>query len=819
MPIILLGRRRQAGAAPFEFSSRIRLTPRRTAFVFRSYVRPPENVPFAFGSLIRLRTARMAVRFTSYAGLRPGSSGGSPGLPPGTPVNVIPGAIPKRWELSCPLGRAVRSSYQHDGETETVTLTLKTDARPGETLKVFASLGDAPAIARHLTVDRRQYEITRSRTEGTTTVIRAYNAAAERARTFALPELVEWVRSPRLDYPGDYVTQPGLLPASPPPLPPLRRVGVSDLVRRGCAAAGVPFSLIGPDPFAGETWQEKRREYSTGGRTPADLFGDTYGALGYRLIVRGDALYGVPPGESLTGEGDAFTRCEIESLTERGEGAQVPGRIRLSAAERTVLGPVVPRDPDSDPEEAEEGEQTEEDKRRSWKETTPTENGFTVSTGYVWNGLLRQEQQVEIGRVEVTEGVPPDQIDRYGLSGGYRAVPIYAHNEDGSQGALTSYSVTRTFDRVLISDTKTTYSYHPDCPEALVRQQTTKRGFGYTLSTQARMVGVSGTLFSASLPGGDLVENQTEIITQAWYEEGDLAGYLKSRRTAGKRLVSVEQARAEDEPDQRGPLQSREYVTQTLGEVYRKIGPVWHRHYGTTGGATVPLYDLDSQEAVRLTVRTGALQTGSEVMRNEPPRVEWPKRGQTPEEGEGADTDPDGRLRNEISLPQHAAWRVEGGGTGTAEQTFGMLETPTKLPWFAALIAHANGPRVVQEAQLSVPRGLLPGALISSPVSGVVESLSISTDGPKGTASLTAAQVTAPPLTDLPWAAENDRERGFVVSVSGAQVMVNVPYLAGSNVAYHPRLATLLRGFSEPEVGGVVEIATNNAGRSVIAGG
>ncbi|WP_027459260.1 hypothetical protein [Deinococcus murrayi] len=785
MPIILMAR--SGRREPFEFVSTVQLDPQRAAFRFRSYVRPREVVPVAFGSLVRLRTARVPVRFASYAALRPAGGGA---LPPGSPVRVIAGQPPQRWAVSCPLGRAVSASYQHDGETETVTLTLKGRAQPGESLTVFASLGDAPAVARRLTVDPRQYEVTRTREGGVTTTLRAYNAAAERARSYPLPELVEWVRSPRLDYPDDYVVQPGLLPASPPPLPPLRTVGVSDLVRRGFAAAGVAFSLIGPDPFEGETWQEKRRETSTGGRTPADLFGDTYGALGYRLIARGDALYGVPPGGSLTGEGDAFTRCEIESLTERGEGAQVPGRIRLSAAERAVLGPILPRDPGADPETPEEGEPTEEDRQRSWKEVTPTENGFTVSAGYVLGGLLRQEQQVEIGRVEVKETV------------------------DGR-------AATRVFERVLISDTKTTYAYHPACTEAVVRQQTTKRGFGYTLNTRTRMVNVSGTLFSASLPGGDLVENQTEIITQTWYEDGDLAGYLKSRRTAGKRLVSVEQAGSEDEPQKRGPLQPREYVGQVLGEVYRRIGPVWHRYYATTGGASVPLYDLDSGEAVRLTVRTGAMQTGSEVMRNEPPRVNWPKpQPEEPGPGQEPGSDPDGRRRNEINLPQRAAWRVEGGGTGTVEQTFGMLESAARLPQFAALLAQANGPRVVQEARLSVPRGLLPGSRVSSPVSGVVESLSINTEGGAGTATITAAQVTAPALTPIPWPAENDRERGFVAGVNAAQVLVNVPEIGPDGaVTYRPRVATLLRGFGVPEVGAVVEIATDSAGQSVIAGG
>lgn len=783
MPIFLLGGGPERSSLPFE--SRVRLRPTPASFGFASVVRPVERAPFAFASLIRLQRRAQGVVFRSFVALRPapgqtvGQAPPPAALPTPAPVQIIPGAAPQRWALSCPLGRAISANYQHEGDSETATLTLRGEHRAGGTLAVQAALGEAPALARELAVDTRQYEITRSREEGTTTVLRLYNVAAERARSFALPELVGWVSAPRLNYPDGQG-------------PPLRELGVSDLVRRAFAAAGLAFSLIGPDPYAGETWQETRRDTSTAGRTPADVFGDVYGALGYSLLVRGSGLYGVPPGGSLSGGGEAFTRCEIESLTERGEAGQVPSLIRLSAAERVVRGPLAGRGDQGEggtAEPDEGGEQSAEDRAASWLTITPTDQGLAVDAGYVFGGRLRETQQVEIGRVEVREDVEGVQEER-------------------------------VFERVLIADTRTRFWYHPDCPEAVVRQETVKRGYAYGLGTQPRMVGVLGQMFGASLPGGDLVENQTDTVTQGWYEHGQDAGYLNWRRTEGQRLISLEQRNPDDLPERRGPIEGREYVQEVQAEIYRRVGRLWNRYYATTGGAAVPLYDQGSEEAVRLTVRMGAQQTGSETMRNEPPRVEWPAEQAAPEgsDGEGeaggpadsADADPNGAPdRAELNVPQRAAFAVEGGAGGRVEQGFPMLATPAKLPAFAALIAHAAGPRVVQEASLTAPRGLLPGSEISSPVSGVVESLSIRIEGGKGGATLRAVSRTPPPLSPVPWPPDNNRRRGFVVAVQGRRVTVDVP--EGGRLS-----AALLPGFAEPAVGSVVEVALTG-GRAVIA--
>lgn len=772
MPLLLIFGARGTPEGSFRFDTVVKLSPRRVPVAFRSYVRPVERVPVTFASLIRLRSNRLPVAFRTYVALRPAQAPG-PALPPGTPVQVVPGGLPVRWRLSCPLGHAVQGSYQHDGDSETATLTIRGKATPSETLPVSALVSEQLALVRTLTVDPHQREEVRDR-QGVTTTLRLYNPTGERARTFPLPELVVWHLYPHAD-----AGESGV---------PLRSVGVGDLVRRGFAAAGVGFSLVGGDPFAGTTWEEKTRDYSTAGKTAAGLFGDTYGALGYRLVLRGTSMFGLAPGASLSGSGETFTPCQIESLTTRTESAQVPGRIRVSAADRIVQGPL-PQDDDAP---------AEDDADLSWNRITPTAAGFTVDAGYVFEGIVRETQQVEIGRVEVTEAVDVQSAALYGPPS-YQLSPTTS-----ASGEITGYNVTRVFERVLISDTRTLNFYHPQNLKALVRQEIRKRGYGYGLGTQTQMVGVVGQMFGASLPGGDLIEDSTEAVTQVWYESGEHAGTLASRHVQGRRLISVEQEAAEDEPDKRGPVKAREYVGQADVELYRPIGKQWHRSWWKVGGGSLPVYDAESQEAVRLGIRTGTQECGSEVMDNEPARVEWPELG-------GGSLDDEAPQRAELSVPQRAAFAVSGGGMGAVEQDYPMLTDPARLPEFARLIAAANGPRRVEEAQLKVPKGALPGSLIRSPVFGVVESLSITIENGKGTASLTAVEQTVPELLALAWPAEPGPVQGFVKKVEKQTVTVQLP-AGGTRTAYlSPKAAA-------PAVGTVVSVGVNSKGQYVIGG-
>jgi len=773
----------------------------------RFYVRlGREEVQGSHAFLVRLTANEVRGEHRFFVGLRL----------PGDPATAMPvqvrGGIPfATWSVSCQLGNAVKANYEHSGDDETGTMTLRVGPeRVGAKISFKAQLGaDGAAIVRQLTVDKDQEEVTWDR-EGVTTVIRFFNPTAKRVKSFRLPELVSWVLSPRAEYPNDFILEPGVSPSPTLPAPPpLRRIGVSELVRRCFAAAGVAFSLAGPDPFEGETWVEKRRETSTGGRTCAEVFNATYGSLGYRLIVRGSSVFGVAPGASIDGGSLSFTRCELTRRKRRKEAARVPGMIAVSAADAVVLAPkplpgslggsTTTYDPVK--EEAEEPApetRTPEDEARSWLTMTPGENGLDISAGFVWNGLLREEQSITIGRVEVKETV---------------------------EGEVQ----TRVFDRVLISDTKTTYRYHPDCQEAVTQQVTSKRGYAYGLGTQVRMVGIVGQLFGGQFTAGDLVTSEVERITQVWYEQGSIAGYLKSRLTEGVRLVSVQQEGAEDEPSQRGPMQAREYVPQNVLEQYRYLFPLWERQVSTTGGATVPLYDLDTQEPIRLAVRTGALSTSTELMLNEPPKVNWPV-AEAPEKPEDptAPEDPDDdaaptaaeRLtRGEVNIPQRALFTVAGGGEDTLEANFPMLATPAKLAAFAGLLAHSNGPRTVHELELEVPRGALPGSAISGTISGVVAGLSISTEGAKGTASITAEELTAPTLTEIPIPPENDREKGTVVNVNGRRVIVAIAKgVEDGEGVFVPKTAYLLPGMTV-SLRSTVEIRPNADGLNIVASG
>lgn len=708
------------------------------------------------GQLVTVAQARrvgVAGRLRSAAlGLRPGSALAA------MPVAVSVGAAPQRWEVSTSLGCATKASYTHSGEDETATLTLnvRREALP-EQLALTALLGDLPGVGTTLTVDPRQWEET-TQDGVTSTTIRLYNRAAYLARSTPLPELVNWVLYPRRQSAG------------PGPAP--RIASVSGLIRQAAHAAGLRFALIGPDPFAGETWQEGRRDTSTEGRTFADLFGEAYGALGYRLIVRGDLLLGVPPGGHITEALPSWTVCEVESLTRRGESGGVPGRIQVSAADAQVpkLKPEAAAQPEGD-------KQSDRDKQQSWLTYSREGDTLTVSTGYVQGGVVRETQEITLGRVEVRETV-----------------------DDKEQK--------RVFDRVLISDTYTTFSYHPSCPEALVSQSTTKHSYGYTLATKTQMRGVSGRMFNGNFAAGDLVGNETEIVAQRWYEGGADAGYLAQRLAQSKRLVSVQQANPDGELDKRGLLEGREYVAQVLTDQYRRVGEAWSHQWGTSGGATVPLYDAETQDAVRLTIKTGTMQSGSEIMRNDPPKVNWPKVEGQPDVPQD--------VPDLISWPQHAQFVVTGGGPNTLQQSFPMLATASKLHLFAEYLAQANGPVLVRELSLKTPRAALPG-------DGDVTEFSLSLDGMKRMASLTLETRTEPGLSGVPWPPDRSATLIGVVQARPAASTATVAVLTGVNAAATEGIwqdvAALIPTGTTVSVGASVGLYLGAGGQYVIGGG
>lgn len=752
MPLIIQ-RRQASGAGRFGRLTSFADAQRTGGFGrLTSYAYPAQPTFGRLTSLIRFQPLGRAGRFVSRAIV---ALAGSPVL--GMPTEHIGGAAPVKPVFSCVLGNALKAEYEHSGEDEYATITIrKSRASIPDALKLMVSLRGFAAFTANLAVDPRQWE--ESTENGVvTTTLRLYNAAIDRAGNYPLPELVPWVLHPRPSEARSFA---------------MRQISVTALIAQAAATAGVSYVIDGVDPFAGETWQESRREISTAGRTFIDLC-SIYTAAGYRFVWRGRVLHIVQPGIGISGSaGAAFRPCEIDSMRRRGEAGQVPGRIELHAADAVVPKPRAELE-NTNPTQT---NQTEDDARASWLNRSYTDSVETITAGYVLGGLLRETQEVVLGRVEVTETI------------------------DGEARI-------RVFDRVLISDTRTTFDYHPDCHAALVHQANYKTSYGYTLNTKIEPRGVLGLMFSGSLSGGDVVSNETEITQQRWHESGVLAGYLMQRLTAGKRLVSVQQVNPEADPTERGPLAAREYAAQVMTEDYRKIGKLWARTWGTTGGAMVPLYDAESQEAVRLTVKTGPMQSGAEVMENEPPKVTWPQAQDTPV-GDDAN-----ELQDETNYPQRKRFAVAGGGFNTLSQTFDMLRTPLKLPMLADLIAAANGPRVVTELNLKTVRGMLPGE-------NGVTNLHVSMDGSSASSTVTMVSSEAPGIKEVVWPPDPGTSTGVVTGMGSGMATVSV--LTGvdeqgggiwqSQTAYLPSGTTVTTGAT-------VATRVNSAGVNIVTGG
>lgn len=665
-------------------------------------------------------------------------------------VHLLEGRAAVPIEATCILGKAVKASYEHTGDNETATVTIR-GARETvpDTLVLDIIQNGVRGFTASLTVDKSQWE--ESTQEGVKmTTIRLYNATADTLNSKPLPPLTPWEINPRVQ-----TAAQGM---------PLRAVGVNELIYRAANAVGVKLVLMGDQVFADEHWLESRRETTTEGRTLADLLSDTYGAAGCQILIRGAVVYVVPPGERLSDAQLTFTPCELRNFMRRKEGGQLPGRLDLSAADAQVprlkLG-------------AGEQPAPESDAAMSFIRRTPTgDGGETITTKYVQGGLLRQTQEVVLGRVEVKETV-----------------------DDKEQ--------TRVFDRVLISDVRTDYTYHPTAKEALIGQKTVKRSYGYTLGTKTEIRGVSGVMFAGFLTGGDLVGEEVEQVTQQWYENGPNQGYLRQRIAQGSQIANVQQKDAEEEPDKRGPVLAREYVTKTDYEEYTRFGDLWERSYGTMRGVSVPLFDTSSGEAVRLATRTGSTVRASELMENEPPKVAWPNlAAQNSDEG----------ATEEMSVPQHSRFVLSGNGTAQVSRTFGMLRNRAKLPLLARWIAQSLAPRLRQEVQLNRAVGYLPG-------DGNLASLSLEIDTASRTRKISLTTLDfdrVSSVSEVPWPQPFGLS-GVVVSRIGDTVQVQVlSGVSAGGTGTWREVSAYLTG-DPPKRGDSVTVRLDGQGRYVVS--
>ncbi|MFC6663145.1 hypothetical protein [Deinococcus multiflagellatus] len=619
----------------------------------------------------------------AFAFLTRPASPGQPAPAPRPALDIIHGVRPLIVTAESPLGPLISAEYSDDGAGPTATLVLPGEVVPAVGAAVAITViskgqsGRAGAISGPAGApkprSRKPYEFVTTRTEvhlvlddqyeisgargGLQTTLRAYAPAATALGTTTLPELVPFMATPTprptRDTPCTARLQPQTAPLGP-------------IVRQAVAAAGLSLTVVG----------------GRAGRRGLDRIRDA--VLDQRQVAAAGAgrhlpRHRVPAGHSPRGQRDPAAAAApgvtegglqvsgdqvISSGTRRWESAHFPASVTVTGADLLVPLPRLQDliDLAPDPESFDQAMQPD----KEWTKIVPSPDGKgEVITGYKRvNGQL-----VGLYRLTVQDLTVQEQVD--------------------------GKTVTVPFGRVATSLEETETTYHPTCTDMLLRQEVRKMTWSYTVATRTRteIVGRYGYMGVAAV--GDLLGDEIEVLEQHWSPEG----WLRTKIQRSRKLSSVKQSEPEGELKDRGPVKAHEYVERLRTEDYLPDGLGWVMLWQETGGIPVVLYDEESLEAVRLSVRAGTLTSGMDKMDAAPTSVRCP----------------DPCAVRKRALPNSVRVTSPQGKQGAAvTRTVGWTRDRAKLERYARMVMQSLAPRMavsrskVQALPVAAGMGLTP---------------------------------------------------------------------------------------------------------------
>lgn len=599
-------------------------------------------------------------------------------------------------------GDVLSWDYSHDGRNEELQLTvagLHGLATPTITLEVLTSASGV-VVAPLGRLPARQFRMQGAEPEedhgAKTTSFTFRNSFDLGLRGIKLDELIPWVLDPNTD---SWAKQ--------------RTVNVSTLVHKVMRQVDPAFSLA-DDPLLHAAWVEWQGEYSTEGKTPEDVWDDTYGKLGMQLLtvphgtgirLQGDWLE--PMG---TETGEALPESWVVGLKQKRERLQTPTSLTLngmpivlpvstSSLPELIEDAANKSDCPSDKDAAEELKPSNE-----WNEIEPLQGGGKTYKGY------RSLKGMIIASVEYTlQDV------------------VVKENVDGEE-------TTNTFQNVLTSYKETRISTDPRFENRPTQEVTTTKTFGYSLGTDLETVVIAGPSLYGTVQAGYLLTDEEANSTFSYAESGEQSGKTTRYRT----LLSVQQENAEAAPADRGPMTAREYGVRTDIERFNILPgnktAVMRSRGGTT---TVPLYDEESGEAVRTAQVTSAVPIPISIFDGRPPSFPLAP-GADPCDKESIGNGAAGELR---LIPFPVAIRLNSGDAGQAEpQQEDLPFVKAKdLPTVGKLMLTRQWWRIVSSYDLPFALGLYGGATWAG---GRVRSVRISKSGGAGvTSSFTVARL------------------------------------------------------------------------------
>lgn len=452
-------------------------------------------------------------------------------------------------------------TYTHNGQHEELSVTVH--GRHGmrlpsatlrvESLQVTAGapvpFGDLPAR----TFTAAGAEPREDRAANTTTFL-FRNSFDQALRGVRLPELIEWK----------------LIPPPTPCLTNPRKRNISGLVREVITAYVTPDFRMEDDPLLNAFLEEGYTDFSTEGLTPQGVWDAFYGALGMVLHVRPGATGGL----GLTGRwatpisnraGAALPDDWRLASEEERQFMHIPTRLTVQAADGRKkltdalllewVGANAAR-PEVERELA---------KNDTWVDG-PFPSGFTQAyTAFrKEGGQITATAELTLSDLEVKETVA-----------GVETSIIFPQ-------VATAYRLTET-------------TYDPVVKSRPLRERTVTTAWAFDLATKPG----SGS-FPLGLPGaptGDLAADE-ETITNFFYSA---QGWLSLKVIQTRRLGSLQQDGADLPPEERGPLQAREYVTTVQTEWWKpNRAGLWHHSPPVGDGQTfATVYDAETGDAIR----------------------------------------------------------------------------------------------------------------------------------------------------------------------------------------------------------------------------
>lgn len=558
------------------------------------------------------------------------------------------------------------------------------------------------------------YTVTRAPDGGYRTTFSGRTTQDQDLQNTRLPELIPWVASP-----SRQIQSPNYRSVT-------RQVaGVRDIVTLAFTEAGQDLS--GLDVLQGEYWEETRREFSTGGRSPLDVFGDTYGRLNTRLILL-DAIRNLwlmlPPGVA---DGAFQLRPEfLTALSEQAEYSRTPARLTLQIGDlftqvEDYLQEVVTTGtlPDVVGEDGEPQRLEIQDRPAARFEVSPDAvvTGFVDRDGRRTATLTRKRggrvvQVVEVitGVIELTEPVTPDDV-----LARYRTL---LHTSPYWQGQLIQLAQKRVLN-VVFSVTETTFTYLPGSTEsqALAESLTIRTAYTFTYTTVPQGAQGIPQELASLVPGavqGDLLGRESTRMRNVWSPQG---GWLRERITVESRAGELGQTGL-DEPATAPPPIALTVEEYTTTETYKPTGAgLWLYTRTRTGPQKLPVRDMDAGEIVKTERRVGVLEHSMELTENAPPTL----REEVPDvdaqaTGTVSSDDQEGSISGlpwprvtYLRDPQIAMIENQDGPAPEVNVTLDVVRQQDRAQILAGLLNTDYRPRVIRTVQTPQAARLRPG--------------------------------------------------------------------------------------------------------------